>query len=453
MRPSRKPTDYDVAIVGAGPIGTAAALAFARRGASVVVFEANPTASRRLAGEWLHPPGVEVLTRLGIDVASEAVGATVGRGFVVFPDDKSAPIVLPYPDGMQGVSLEHESLVTLLRERAASHPGIDLRMSTRVRAIDDGTVTVSNAGGDGATSTVDVDRIVGADGRSSVVRRALAINDDATAMAYTAGVELRDVQLPFEGYGHVIVGGPGPVLMYRIDAQRVRACFDVPLVVVGRLRRGDPEALWEPYKNVLPAQVVDAFRKALDEKRVQWAAAGFRPRAHYGRGRVALAGDAVGYFHPMTAAGMSLGLADAECVAESPDVASYRRHRDAKSWVPELLACALYLALTRRDPSGVAVRQAVYRLWRASEDERGRTMRILACSDTRPEQFVGAFQAVLWDLVREDLLRGWRTMPGMLMHIGGWMRWPVASIVPRAVRRVYRSRSSPAFPLWGGPPS
>jgi 2-polyprenyl-6-methoxyphenol hydroxylase-like FAD-dependent oxidoreductase len=286
-----------------------------------------------------------------------------------------------------------------------------------------------------------------------VVRRALAINDDATAMAYTAGVELRDVQLPFEGYGHVIVGGPGPVLMYRIDPGRVRACFDVPLVVVGRLRRGDPEALWESYKDVLPAQVVDAFRKALDEKRVQWAAAGFRPRAHYGRGRVALAGDAVGYFHPMTAAGMSLGLADAECVAESPDVASYRRLRDAKSWVPELLACALYLALTRRDPSGVAVRQAVYRLWRASDDERGRTMRILACSDTRPEQFVGAFQAVLWDLVREDLLRGWRTMPGMLMHIGGWMRWPVASIVPRAVRRVYRARSSPAFPLWGGPPS
>ena len=41
---------------------------------------------------------------------------------------------------------------------------------------------------------------------------------------------------------------------------------------------------------------------------------------------------------------------------------------------------------------------------------------------------------------------------GDAMHLGGWMRWPVASIVPRAVRRVYRARSSPAFPLWGGPP-
>lgn len=452
MRPSRKSPDYDVAVVGAGPIGAAAAVAFARRGSSVILLEANPNAARRLAGEWLHPPGVDVLSRLGVDVAGEATGATVGKGFVVFPDDGTAPIVLPYPDGMQGVSLEHESLVTLLRERAAAQPGIDVKMGARVRAINEGSVTVENADGNGGISTIEVDRVVGADGRSSVVRRALAINDDATAIAYTAGVEFHDVELPYEGYGHVIVGGPGPVLMYRIDPGRVRACFDVPLVVVGRLKRGDAEALWETYKGVLPAQVVGAFRKALDAKRVQWAAAGFRPRAHYGRGKVALAGDAVGYFHPMTAAGMSLGLADAECVAESSDVASYRRHRDAKSWVPELLACALYLALTRRDPSGVAVRQAVYRLWRASEDERRRTMRILACADTRPEQFVGAFQAVLWDLVREDLLRGWRTMPGMLMHLGGWMRWPVASIVPRAVRRVYRARSSPAFPLWGGPP-
>jgi 2-polyprenyl-6-methoxyphenol hydroxylase-like FAD-dependent oxidoreductase len=452
MRSNGNSHDYDVAIVGAGPIGSAAALAFAKRGARAIVFEANPQASRRLAGEWLHPPGVEVLSRLGINVATDAVNASPGRGFVVFPDDGSTPIMLPYPDGMKGVSLEHENLVSVLRVRAASHPDIDLRLGARVRGIVDGSITVDNADGSGGTSTFAVDRVVGADGRSSVVRRMLALKDEATAIAYTAGVELHDVQLPFEEYGHVIVGGPGPVLMYRIDPGRVRACFDVPLVVVGRLRRGDPEALWETYRHVMPAQVVDAFRKALDAKRVQWASAGFRPRAHYGRGKVALAGDAVGYFHPMTAAGLSLGLADAECVAESKDVATYRRHRDAKSWVPELLACALYLALTRRDPSGVAVRQAVYRLWRASKTERGRTMRILACADTRPEQFVGAFQAVLWDLVREDLLRGWRTMPGMLMHLGGWMRWPVASIVPRAVRRVYRARSSPAFPLWGGPP-
>ena len=306
MRPTRQAKDYDVAVVGAGPIGAAAALAFAQRGASVIVFEANPNASKRLAGEWLHPPGVEVLGRLGIDVAKDAPGAAAGQGFVVFPDDRSSPILLPYPDGMQGVSLEHESLVSLVRDRAAAHEKIDLRIGARVRGIVDGSVTVDNADGKGGITTFNVDRVVGADGRSSVVRKSLDINDEATAMAYTAGVELHDVELPYEGFGHVLVGGPGPVLMYRIDPQRVRACFDVPLVVFGRLKRGDPEALWETYKAILPPQVTGAFRKSLDQKRVQWAAAGFRPRAH--AGAPDRAGRRCGrLLHPMTAAGLSLG--------------------------------------------------------------------------------------------------------------------------------------------------
>ena len=111
---------YEVALVARAPAGID--VAFAQRGARVIVFEANPNASRRLAGEWLHPPGVEVLKRLGIDVAKDSPGSAPGQGFVVFPDDKSSPILLPYPDGMQGVSLEHESLVSLVRNRAAAHP-------------------------------------------------------------------------------------------------------------------------------------------------------------------------------------------------------------------------------------------------------------------------------------------------------------------------------------------
>ncbi|MDE0657678.1 MAG: FAD-dependent oxidoreductase, partial [Acidimicrobiaceae bacterium] len=55
---------YDVAIVGAGPVGSLCALAHARNGYSVVVLEANPNTSKRLAGEWLHPPSVRILSAL-----------------------------------------------------------------------------------------------------------------------------------------------------------------------------------------------------------------------------------------------------------------------------------------------------------------------------------------------------------------------------------------------------
>ena len=392
MRPSRQAKDYDVAVVGAGPIGAAAALAFAQRGASVIVFEANPNASRRLAGEWLHPPGVEVLGRLGIDVAKDAPGSAPGQGFVVFPDDKSsARSCFPIPTGCRGFRSSTRTWSSLVRSRAAAHEKIDLRLGARVRGIVDGIVTVENANGLGEDlDTFAVDRVVGADGRSSVARKRARHQrrSDRDGLHRGRRVARRRASVRRVRARLGRRSGSGP----RCTASTRSACAPASTF------RSSSSAAWSaairrrsgtPTRTFCRRRSSTRSGKSLDEKRVQWAAAGFRPRAHYGRGRVALAGDAVGYFHPMTAAGMSLGLADAECVADSPDVASYRRLRDAKSWVPELLACALYLALTRRDPSGVAVRQAVYRLWRRSEDERRRTMRILACADTRPEQFVG----------------------------------------------------------------
>src|SRR5438477_11015749 len=93
--PMTKEQRCDVAIIGAGPVGCTAALAFSERGASVVVFEANVRAATRLAGEWLHPPAVEILRRLRVDLPA-LVDYPTGRGFVVFPEDGSSPIVLPY---------------------------------------------------------------------------------------------------------------------------------------------------------------------------------------------------------------------------------------------------------------------------------------------------------------------------------------------------------------------
>ena len=70
---------YDVAIVGAGPVGSLCALAHARKGARVALLEANPRASERLAGEWLHPPAIRILREVGIDVDT-LPGKHAGQG-------------------------------------------------------------------------------------------------------------------------------------------------------------------------------------------------------------------------------------------------------------------------------------------------------------------------------------------------------------------------------------
>ena len=70
----------DVVVIGAGPVGCTAALAFAAKGADVLVLEANPKGAQRLAGEWLHPPALDVLEDLGVDPHVEGSYAFVHAG-------------------------------------------------------------------------------------------------------------------------------------------------------------------------------------------------------------------------------------------------------------------------------------------------------------------------------------------------------------------------------------
>ena len=93
--------NYDVAVIGGGPVGSVTAIAFARRGARVIVLDADPRASRRFAGEWIHPAGVAVLDALRAGRLEKA-SPRAGYGFAIFPDDGREPIVMPYPRGVAG---------------------------------------------------------------------------------------------------------------------------------------------------------------------------------------------------------------------------------------------------------------------------------------------------------------------------------------------------------------
>ncbi|MGH9369551.1 MAG: FAD-dependent oxidoreductase, partial [Thermoanaerobaculia bacterium] len=314
--PGASAGSYDVAVVGAGPAGCTAALAHARAGARVLLLEANPRAAERLAGEWLHPGGLRVLEGLGLDLAALS-GFDTGRGFAVFPEDGSAPIVLPYADGARGSSVEHRTLVGMLREAAAAHANVVYLPGARALRIEEQGVCFHRARDAGETR-VTAGLVVGADGRASRVRAALGLPPGRVTLSRMAGLRLRGAELPIEGYGHVFLGGPGPILAYRIGADAVRLCLDVPLGAPT-----DSGALWEAYAAALPAAVRPAFRSALREGCVAWAMNQLTPRSSYGRPGLVLVGDAIGFQHPLTAVGMTLGMADASELA---------RHRSFRAW-------------------------------------------------------------------------------------------------------------------------
>ncbi|MDE0663983.1 MAG: FAD-dependent monooxygenase [Acidimicrobiaceae bacterium] len=366
---------YDVAVVGAGPVGSLCALAHARNGHSVVLLEANPNTSKRLAGEWLHPPAVRILNELGLEPDGDA-GCCPGKGFVVFPEDGGEPILLPYPDGRHGVAWEHERLVSRLRQAVEGEPCVDFMLNARVRDIEGDRVSFTR---NGESGSVAAQLIVGADGRSSVVRQSLGLSTRPQTCSRMLGVMLNGVRLPFEGYGHVICAEPSPILIYRFGEHSVRLLVDLP---AGHSNRHTMGALARSYADRLPDALGAAFLEALRERRFHAATNALRLRHTYGTPGRVLIGDAAGHYHPLTAVGMTLGFGDAFTLAGSGDFRDFARKRFQQTRAPELLAMGLYEVFADHRVEAVALRRTIYRQWREKPAVRDRTIRLLACEDT-----------------------------------------------------------------------
>ena len=421
-------------IVGAGPVGSLCAVAHARQGARVALLEANLRSSKRMAGEWLHPPAVRILRELGIELEDNPRG-TRGKGFVVLPEDGSDPVVLPYADGSHGLSCEHEALVSTLREAVENESDVDFIHRARVRSVDDGRVTFVR---DGSEQSLTAGRIVGADGRASTVRRSLGASTRRITTSRMVGVTASGASLPLEGYGYVVLGGPGPVLMYQLGEQRIRIILDVPPDQwIPRDRIG---FLSDAYAGLIPEAFRPAFVAALREGRFDTAANELRPRVTYGTPHRVLIGDAAGHYHPMTASGMTLGFGDALTLAETGDFKDFTRKRFRAIRTPELLAMELYEVFVDHRFESAAVRRAVYRRWRASSSFRDQTIRLLACEETSPARLNLTGGTILAQAVARVIPRSydradWRRTRDTVLALSVRVRWLL-----RGIRQLRKAR-------------
>jgi squalene monooxygenase len=426
-------TRHDVAVIGAGPIGCAAAIAFAQRGASVLLLEANPRAAGRFAGELIHPSGVRLLEKLGLGNLGTFAECDPPHGFVVHPDDASGRIVLQYPDGMTGITIEHSKLVHVLRRKATTMPEIDYVAPARLAKLT--PVPAYMDVESGAEIRIDAKQIVAADGRRSGTRRMLGLPDGSVGISFMGGIVLNDVALTLEGYGHVVEGGPGPIMLYRIGANKVRMCIDVPASAAS-LRRNTSE-LYDAVAPVLPAEIAKALAAALETKKPVWIETRFQSRTEYGRGNVALVGDAAGCTHPLTAIGISLGLMDVAALVDSEDVAAYASRQRAVTRVPEMLSNALYQVFSDNRFDVRAIRSSMHDVWRGNATECRRTMGMLAGTDVRGKSFATSFFRIGFKAAGRTVtsqFRGghWRDVPDTLAKFAAWSAWPIAGLLPRA---------------------
>jgi flavin-dependent dehydrogenase len=120
---------FDVAIVGAGPAGSSAAITLCRAGLRVVLLEASSFPHAKLCGEFLSPECTDWLGRLGVSPQSLEAKPIVRAHFAA-PDGASVEIPFPKP----GWGLSRAALDAALAEVAVSH-GAALREKTSATHI------------------------------------------------------------------------------------------------------------------------------------------------------------------------------------------------------------------------------------------------------------------------------------------------------------------------------
>jgi len=165
--PSRHPS-LSIGIAGAGSAGLATALALARDGHQVRVFEKHQGFTTQGAGLLLQPPGVRALRTLGVDVEALNVGAPIDR--LLGLSHRGWPVVdIDYQgDGARAVT--RAALGEVLFD-AARRAGVAFSFGCPVSGLDtqEGRAFVTHGAGEGQAQS-SFDLFVAADGAASALR-------------------------------------------------------------------------------------------------------------------------------------------------------------------------------------------------------------------------------------------------------------------------------------------
>lgn len=305
----------DIAIVGAGAVGLAAALAFAAAGRRVALFgePATPRDGRTvalLAGSWRFLDGLGLLPALEEKAAPLSVMRLVDDTGSLF---RQPPVeFLASEVGLEafGWNVENAELVAAMAEAAAANPAIRIvpQVVSGIEADRD-AVTLT---GDGF-APLRARLAVGADGRRSRVRAA-------------AGIAARDWSYPQVALTAIL----GHRREHRESSTefhtRSGPCTLVPLPG----RRSSLVWLLEPEEAARVAALDDAGFAQRVERQVHsllgaMTVVGPRGRVpmgglsveRFGAQRMALIGEAAHVFPPIGAQGLNLGLRDVAALRQA----------------------------------------------------------------------------------------------------------------------------------------
>lgn len=302
-----------VAIVGAGPVGTVMATLLAQAGVDVVVLEAGEDCAQDLRASTFHPPTLEMLDQIGITpmLLEKGLKAPVyhwrdrGTGEVIDFDLTEVSDVTRYPFRIQ---CEQYHLSRGLAAGLDRYTNAQVRFSHRLL-----TFQQDATGVDLAIETLTgierlrADYLIAADGANSIVRKWLGIEFDGFTYAerflcLSTETELADY-LPNLAYVNYVSDPKEWLVLLRVPSVwRVLVPTDASL--------GDDELRSERMKNGIFERLIGEGGTVQTQHRTlyrvhQRVAKSFR------EGRVMLVGDSAHLNNPLGGFGMNSGVHDA----------------------------------------------------------------------------------------------------------------------------------------------
>lgn len=304
---------YPVTVVGAGPVGLAAAIELAQSGVPVVLLDDDDSVSVGSRGVCYAKRALEVLDRIGVGDAcvSKGVSWNVGRTF--FREEEVYNFnLLPQPDhkrpGM--INLQQYYLEEFLIKRAQELPNLDLRFRNKVVSV--------QPNGQGAALQVetpdgiyplDTDWLIVADGARSSIRHMLGLEIDGKIFMdrFLIADVVMKADFPAERWFWFDPPfHPGQsVLLHRQADNVFRIDFQLGW-------QADPEEEKKPEK------VIPRIKAMLGDDRefeLEWVSVytfQCRRMPQFRHGRVVFVGDAAHQVSPFGARGANSGIQDTD---------------------------------------------------------------------------------------------------------------------------------------------
>ena len=312
---------YDVAIVGAGPAGSSAAIRLAQNGLEVLLVEQKKFPRNKLCGAFISPECLNNFAELNVlREMSLAGGVTIDR--TVFYARNSRSVAVPsewFTAGSQALGLSRAEMDARLLDRARA-AGAEVLEETNVMGLlnDDETVCgVQLRGRDRVPIRVRSGLTIDATGRAKILARQIEkANESVTRTA------ARFVAFKTHLLNAAVPGGDCEIYAYRggyggcsrVENDLYNLCFIVSTDIAKRYS-GDAAEIMQ--------KVVFTNKRAagsLEKARIvdDWLAV---PIESYGRSDLAPAaglltvGDAAAFIDPFTGSGILLALESSKIAA------------------------------------------------------------------------------------------------------------------------------------------